>query len=275
MDEKIILITGSTDGIGKQTALELSSLGHKIIIHGRNEKRIAEAINEIERSTKNKNLFSALADLSSLKQVKNLATEIQSKFDHIDVLINNAGVYMNEYVITEDGFEMTFAVNHLSHFLLTNLLIELIKKSKQGRIINVSSIAHQSAEFDFENLNAEKGFSSYGAYALSKFANILFTKALAKKLKNTDTTVNALHPGVISTKLLKAGFNILGASVKKGAETSVYLAVSSEVKNVSGEYFIDKKIEQSHPLTYKEKLWEQLWDISSKMVGLNHYSRLT
>lgn len=270
MDRKIILITGSTDGIGKQTAFELAALGHKIIIHGRSEKRINETIEEIKKLTDNKNLTPALADFASLNQVRKLAEEIQNKFNRIDVLINNAGVYMKEHLLTEDGYEMTFAVNHLSHFLLTNLLIETIKKSEQGRIINVSSIAHESAEVDFENLNTEKKFSPYGAYALSKFANIVFTKALAKKLIGTNITVNSLHPGVISTKLLKAGFNITGSSVKKGAETSVYLALSSEVKNITGEYFIDKKIARTHPLTYKEEVWKKLWDISSKMVGLNN-----
>ncbi len=270
MERKTILITGSTDGIGKQTAIELAHLGHKIIIHGKDRNRIDKTAEEIKKQTGNNNIECCLADFSSFRQTIKMAEEIKNKFEYLDVLINNAGIYMKERILTEDGFEKTFQINHLSHFLLTNLLLEFIKNSKQGRIINVSSIAHQSADFDLENLNGEKYFSPYNAYAVSKFANILFTKTLAEKLSNTNVTVNALHPGVISTKLLKAGFNISGASVKKGAETSVYLAVSEEVKKISGEYFIDKRIERSHPLTYDKKLLIQFWNISAKMTGLDN-----
>lgn len=271
MERKTILITGSTDGIGKQTAIELANLGHKIIIHGKDKNKVEETIAEIKQQTGNNNVDYCLADFSSFQQVKKMAKEINERFENLDILINNAGVYMKERILTEDGFETTFQVNHLSHFLLTNLLTELIKKSEEGRIINVSSIAHQSADFDLNNLNGEKYFTPYNAYAVSKFANILFTKMLAEKLSNANITVNALHPGVISTKLLKAGFNITGDSVKKGAETSVYLAVSKEVKNISGEYFINKKIERSHPLTYDKNLLVNFWDISAQMTGLDNF----
>ena len=268
MADKIVLITGSTDGIGKQTARELAGMGYHINVHGRNKQSVDLAINEMNASVDNAKISGIEADLSSLSQVHKLADEIKNKYERLDVLINNAGVYMNKYVLTEDGYEMTFAVNHLSHFLLTNLLLDIIKKSDDGRIINVSSMAHQSGKIDWNNLNSERSFNPYGAYATSKIANILFTKELAEKLNGTTVTTNALHPGVITTKLLKAGFSITGSSVKKGAETSVFLATSSEVRNVNGEYFVDKKISRSHPLTYDKSSSKKFWDVSAEMVGL-------
>ncbi|MCX7798452.1 MAG: SDR family oxidoreductase [Melioribacter sp.] len=269
MDSKTILITGATDGIGKQTAKKLAQMGHTIIVHGRNEVKVNKTIEEIQNETGNDKIHACVGDFTSLKQVRNLVEELKKRFDCLDVLINNAGDYMQKYVLTEDGYETTFQVNHLSHFLLTNLVMDLIKNSSEGRIINVSSIAHQSADFDLKNLNSEKYFSPYNAYAVSKFANILFTKMLAKKLSNTNITVNSLHPGVINTKLLRAGFNIIGDVVERGAETPLYLATSEEVKNITGEYFIDKKVTRSHSQTYNENLWSKFWDISKQMVNLD------
>ncbi|MEW6194331.1 MAG: SDR family oxidoreductase [Bacteroidota bacterium] len=268
MNGKVVLITGATDGIGRQTALELAQIGHHVIIHGRNKERVQQTLNEIQLTTNNHQLSALVCDLASLKAVRKLAEEIKSKFDRLDVLINNAGIYMKKYVLTEDGFETTFAVNHLAHFLLTNLLLDLIKKSDEGRIINVSSIAHTRANFDFENLNGKKYFDPYGAYSLSKLANLLFTKELSYRLPGTDVTVNALHPGVINTKLLKAGFNIEGASVKNGAETPVYLAVSDDVKNRSGAYFVDKQITRYSKIADDKNLTKKFWELSETMVGL-------
>lgn len=274
MKNKIVLITGATDGIGKQTAHGLVLLGAQVIIHGRNKNRVEET----EKQLRIENLAcqqeggeliidGVTFDLSSIKQVKSFAETIKSKYERIDVLINNAGVYMKERVLTEDGFEMTFAVNHLSHFLLTNELLPLIEKSLEGRIVTVSSIAHQNASLDFDNLNTEKKFSGYGAYSLSKLANVLFSKELAERLKGTVITSNTLHPGVISTKLLVAGFNMSGASVMKGAETSVYLASSSDVKNISGEYFVDKKISRYHTVVDDLTSRKRFWDISLEMIS--------
>lgn len=268
MNSNVVLITGATDGIGKQTALELAKLGYHVIIHGRNKERVQQTLNEIQLSTNNLQLSALVCDLASLKAVRKLAEEIKSKYDRLNVLINNAGVYMKQRVLTEDGFEATFAVNHLAHFLLTNLLLDLIKKSDGGRIINVSSIAHTRANFDFGNLNSEKYFDGYGAYSLSKLANLLFTKELSYRLSGTGVTVNALHPGVIGTKLLKAGFNIEGASVRKGAETLLYLAISDDVKNTSGEYFVDKQIARYSKIADDKNLTKKFWELSETMVGL-------
>jgi NAD(P)-dependent dehydrogenase (short-subunit alcohol dehydrogenase family) len=159
----------------------------------------------------------------------------------VDVLINNAGVFMKNRVLSEDGFEMTFAVNHLAHFLLTGLLLPQLKKSSAARIITVSSAAHSNAALDFENLNAERRFDAHGAYALSNLANVLFSKELAVRLEGSGITSNALHPGVISTKMLRKAFGMSGAGVKEGAATSVYLASSPAVEGVTGKYFVYKR----------------------------------
>lgn len=267
MINRTVLITGATDGIGKQTAIELAKLGYRVIIHGRNKERAQQTVNEIQHTTNNSQLSFIVCDLASLKDVRKLAEEIKSKYDRLDILINNAGVYMKQRVLTEDGYETTFAVNHLSHFLLTNLLLDTIIKSDDGRIINVSSVAHLRSNLDFGNLNAEKYFDGYGAYSLSKLANLLFTKELSYKPEN-NITVNALHPGVITTKLLRIGFNTDGASVKKGAETSVYLATSEEVKNISGEYFSDKQKARYNRIADDPTITNKFWEVSSALVGL-------
>jgi NAD(P)-dependent dehydrogenase (short-subunit alcohol dehydrogenase family) len=268
MDKSIVLITGSTDGIGKQTALELAALGHKIILHGRDKIKCIKNVNQIESETGNTEVEYVTGDFSSIYDVKKMASELLTKYDRLDIVINNAGVYMNEKVITVDGFETTFAVNHLAPFLLTNMLLPLIRNSGSARIINVSSVAHTRAQLDWSNLNGEKKFDGYSAYALSKLANVLFTYKLAEILKNEVITVNALHPGVITTKLLLTGFNIKGASLREGAATSVYLASSPEVTNVSGKYFTKCIETQSSSESYDLNLQTVLWKKSEEFVNL-------
>jgi len=270
MENKIVLITGSTDGIGLQTAIELLRRNFFVIMHGRNKQRLQKAM-DIALSESNMpevNIDGIYCDLGSLKEIRRASDSIKNKFERIDVLINNAGIYSPELKFTSDGFEATFGINYLSHFLLTNLLLELIKKSKKGKIITVSSIAHSNTGIDFENLNAEKYYDPYTAYAQSKLENILFTYKLAEQLKKEEIAVNCLHPGVISTKLLHAGFNIEGKSVVEGARTSVYLAVTSNKETGSGKYFINMKPAQSSPLSYDKNLQEKLWEVSSRFVGL-------
>ncbi len=270
MNKKTILITGSTDGIGLQTAIELLNRNFHVIFHGRNQQRLKRALNIALSKTNaaKANVDSIVFDLASLEEIRLGAKTIKNKFNKIDVLINNAGVYLPKLTFTKDGFEATFGINHLSHFLLTNLLLELIERSDEGKIISVSSIAHSRGDIDFENLNAEKFYEPYFAYAQSKFANILFTYRLAKKLSGKNIAVNCLHPGVISTKLLHAGFNIQGDNVEKGARTSVFLASQPNSVTGSGNYFIDDKPAPSAPATYDEDLQIKLWEISSKMTEL-------
>ena len=266
---KTILVTGATDGIGKQTALELAIQGNMVIVHGRNDIRCRNVAEWMKNESGNSNIEYLVADFASFSDVRNMADEIKARFNSIDVLINNAGVYMNEFVPTTDGFESTFAINHLAPFLLTNLILDLIVGGGNSRIINVSSIAHVRAKLEWDNLNAEEFFDSYYAYSLSKLANILFTNKLARLLDTSSTTVNSLHPGVISTKLLYTGFNIEGASLEEGASTSVYLAASDDVSEVSGRYFVRSSETPAAPICLDKSVQDRLWDLSAGMVGLN------
>jgi NAD(P)-dependent dehydrogenase (short-subunit alcohol dehydrogenase family) len=212
---------------------------------------------------------SVVADFSSLAAVRTMAAEI-AEYRQLDVLINNAGVYMTSRVISPDGIEMTLAVNHIAHVLLTHLLLELLKDNAPSRIITVSSVAHTRGMIDMPNLQGEKSFESYGAYAQSKLANVLFTYELARRLEGSGVTVNCLHPGVIDTKLLRAGFpRIAGDSLPRGAETIVYLATSPEVAGVSGAYFISKKQQPSSLQSYDIRLQESLRVVSERLAGLS------
>lgn len=269
MDEKTILITGSTDGIGKQTALELAQKGHRILIHGKDKSKGESTLEEIKKYSSNEKIELYIADFSSLKQVRQLASDIQKDHDRLDVLINNAGVYSNKRVITEDNFELTFQVNYLAHFLLTIQLLPLIKKSSPSRIINVSSVTHQSADFDMNNLQGELKYSGYNAYAISKLCDLIFTLELAERLKGSGVTVNALHPGVIGTKLLFAGFSSAGADVKVGAETPVFLATAPEVEKTTGKYFVRKKETKAASFAYNQKERSMLWDLSLELTGIS------
>ena len=266
MKDKIVLITGSTDGIGKQTALDLADIGCRVIVHGRNPALTESTANYIASKTGNSSIDFFVADFSSLQDVKQLSGEIHAKYDHLDILVNNAGVFMNERVLSQDGYEMTFAINHLAHFYLTNLLMDLLQSAPQGRIVNVASMAHAS-ELDFENLQGEKFFDAYTAYSYSKLCNILFTNLLAAKIFDSPITVNSLHPGVISTKLLHAGWGSGGSRIQEGSTTSVYLATSQEVETVSGKYFSNGRQAKPSAISYDKDIQEKLWELSEEMIG--------
>ncbi len=265
MTNKTILITGATDGIGKQTAFELAKLGHKVIVHGRNKKKSQEVTNELIQLSGNENLKHVYSDLSSFEEIQKMSDCIKKKYDRIDVLINNAAVFMNDRVILPNGFETNFMVNHMAMFALTNALLPLLKEKQGSRIINVSSMA-QSGTMDFDNLNGEKYFDAYNAYAVSKLENVLFTYKLHRMLKGKSPTVNCLHPGVISTKLLHAGWGIGGGSLEQGASTSVFLASSDEVENVSGKYFVNSQQQKSSAISYDQKIQDRLWEISEELM---------
>jgi retinol dehydrogenase-12 len=267
MENKVILITGSTDGIGKQIAIDLAELGATVLIHGRNRARCENTLTEIKKKTGNQSLDFFVADLASLGQIRNLAEEIKSRHDQLDVVINNAGVIENQRKLTEDGYEMTFAVNHLSYFLLTGLLLDLTKKSAPSRIINVSSMTHSSS-IDFGDLQSEKYYSGYGAYSLSKLCNILFTYELAERRQGSGVTANCLHPGVIDTKLLRTNFSG-GSPVTEGSKTSLYLATAPELEHVTGKYFVDKKETRSSNISYDPEVRKKLWEMSERMVDFD------
>ena len=267
MNDKTILITGSTDGIGKQAAFELAELGARVILHGRNKTNAKRVLKDLEQKTKNDQLDFFAADLSSLQQIRKMAGEIQQKYNRLDVLINNAGVAANRHEMSEDGYEMTFAVNHLAVFALTFLLLDLMTLSAPSRIINVSSMVHSSS-LNFGNLVKPRHFDGWEVYCQSKLCNILFTYELAEKLKNQKVTVNCLHPGVIDTKLLRVNFGG-GSPVTEGSRKLVYLATAPELEAVTGKYFNDNRQTRSSEITYDAETRKKLWNLSEKLCGLS------
>jgi NAD(P)-dependent dehydrogenase (short-subunit alcohol dehydrogenase family) len=268
MAGKTILVTGSTDGIGKHTALGLARMGARVLLHGRDQEKGRKIKDEIAQETGNDQLELFIADLSSQKRVLNLAREIANKHEHLHVLINNAGTFLPERRLTEDGLEMTFAVNYLAPFLLTHELLKLLSKSAPSRIVNVASIAHWNANVDWSNMQGEKYYDGFQSYALYKLGIVLFTYELAKRLKGSEVTVNCLHPGIVRTKLLRAGFgNYPGIAPDEGAKTSIYLASSPDLENMSGKYFESCRQAHSSPLSYDNALQEEFWRLSENLVA--------
>jgi NAD(P)-dependent dehydrogenase (short-subunit alcohol dehydrogenase family) len=270
MLDKIILITGSTDGIGKETARQLAQLGATVIVHGRRADRCEAIRDEVRAATGNPHVDFVVADLSSQRQVRQLAAEISARYDRLHVLINNAGVILPQRQLSEDGLEMSFAVNHLAPFLLTQLLLDLLKRSAPARIVNVSSTVHYSAPLKFDNLQGERKYNGVEAYKVAKLGNVLFTYELAEQLKGSGVSVNCLHPGVVATKLLAAGWGwSSGLSLAHGAALSVYLATSPEVEHVTGQYFESRSPGGASPKANDVKLRREFWNISAQLVGLN------
>jgi NAD(P)-dependent dehydrogenase (short-subunit alcohol dehydrogenase family) len=266
MKDKTILITGATDGIGKQTALELALMDARVIIHGRNPRLVQDTVDEIIKTSGNDKLSGVVADFSSLKQVKALADEIRSNFGQLNVLVNNAGTLPMQRLLTTDGYELNFQVNHLAPFLLTNLLLDTLKTNAPSRIINVSSDAHAMCELDFENLQAEKHFEWLNAYGLSKLGIMYMTYELADRLQGSGVVVNCLHPGDVDTKMQRSTTTAEGVSTSLGAATSVYLSSSSEINNINGKYFIDKKATPSAEISYDIEKRKRFWSISEELV---------
>ncbi len=269
MRDKTVLVTGATDGIGKQTALELARMGAQVLVHGRNDARAEAAAQDIRRASANDRVASVVADFASLQQVREMAGQILAEYERLDVLIHNAGVFMAERRLSEDGIEMTLAVNHIAPFLLTHVLLDLVKRSAPARIIVVSSTTHQNARIDFERLHGAAPFDGHEAYAMSKLANVLFAFELAERLTGLQVTVNALHPGVIDTKLLRAGYGAQGAGVEAGAATPVYLATSPDVATISGKYFARQRIATPSPLAYDRDLRRVVWEASERLAGIS------
>ncbi len=281
MKNKIVLITGATSGIGKVTAAELAKMGAHIILIARNKHKALQTKDEITALSGHKNVDVFIANISSLTAVRNVAEEINSKYEKLDILINNAGLIMgNKREESTDGNELTLATNHLGPFLLTALLFNLIKKNEEGRIINLSSDAYNIAKPDFENIQLKQGYSSIKAYANSKLYNLLFTKELDKRIKEDKLNIytNAVHPGVVSTGfgqnsdgfaglLFKAG-KYFFTSPEKGAQTTIYLATSPEGGEISGEYFKNKKINKTKDKIVNEANAEKLWEITESLTGV-------
>ena len=265
---RTILITGATDGIGKATALALAQQGHLVIVHGRTTAKARAVVDELHATTGSEYVDYVAGDFSRLADVRALANEVIERHPGLDTLVNNAGVYMNTRELSADGFELSMAVNYLAPYLLTRLLIPALKLAAPARIVHVSSVAHSRAKIDFDDLNSERAYSGYGAYAASKLANVLLSNALARRLAPARVTSKALHPGVITTKLLATGFNMTGAETARGAQTSVFLASAPEVAGVSGRYFDDRREKLASEAARDEALQERLWRVSAEMVGL-------
>ncbi len=261
---KRVLVTGATDGIGRETALELADMGAEVVVHGRNFQKGKSVLAKIkERTGTDPDLLQA--DFASLQEVRTLAEEIKEKYDRLDVLLNNAGVYMEDREFSDDGYEMTFAVNYLAMFLLTLSLLDLMKNSAPSRIVNVGSMAHAS-DINFDNLQGESSFSGYDAYSRSKLCVNIFTFRLAEKLKGTGVTINCLHPGIISTKLLHAFGISGGASVEKGAGNLIHAAASPDLENVTGNYFVDREKTDPASISFDRKVQDRLWRLSEEYV---------
>ena len=267
---KIRIITGSTDGFGKQTAIELAKLGYVLGLVGRDKNKGEKVILEIQKETKIKSLKFFQSDLSLIHQIKSVSQQIQDTYDSIDILINNAGAYFSEMNQTDEGFETTFALNHLNYFVFTHELMDMIKDDKPGRVVNIASMAHRNAKLDFQDLQMRKKYSGWTAYCRSKLMNIMFTYECHRRYFESGVTFNSLHPGFVNTSFgdNNSGFAkqsmhvakaLFAINVERGAKTGVYVAHSPELKNVSGKFFNKCKPAKSSSTSMIKKDQKILW----------------
>jgi NAD(P)-dependent dehydrogenase (short-subunit alcohol dehydrogenase family) len=265
--EATILVTGATDGLGRRVAQVVAAKGATMLLHGRNPERLKATLEELRSQTGSEKVNSYLADLSSLAAVRGLADRIFSEHDRLDVLVNNAGVISPERRESEDGYELTFAVNYLSHFLLTRLLLPLLKDSAPARIVNVAS-AGQSP-LDFSNLMLERGYDAMKAYSQSKLAQVMFTFELAEHLRGTGVSVNALHPAsLMDTKMVQSTFGYTMSTVEEGTEAVVRLAISPEIEGITGRYFDGTRQARANRQAYDPRDRNRLWVLSEQLCGL-------
>lgn len=274
---RVALVTGATSGIGKATAMGLARMGAHVVLVARDRAKGEATRAEIVAQTGNGAVDLLLADLSSQASVRQLAADIKAKYDRLHVLVNDAGAVFGERSLTVDQVERTFALNHLAYFLLTNLLLDLLKASAPSRIVNVTSWFPDRARLDFDNLQGERRYSGIGAYSNSKLGNMLFTYELARRLQGSGVTVNCVHPGVVRTNLdaptpltrmLLVCFRPFMAKPETAADRLIYLASSPQVEGVSGKYFADKREIRSPQQTYDETVARRLWEISAQLTGL-------
>jgi NAD(P)-dependent dehydrogenase (short-subunit alcohol dehydrogenase family) len=273
----ICIVTGASSGIGLQTCIGLARQGRHVVMVARDATRTEAARRAVWQAVPEAKVDVLLADFASLAAVRTLAATILQHYDRIDVLVNNAGLFSMKRTVTVDGYETTFAVNHLAPFLLTNLLLDRMKASGNARIVNVASIAHRRAYLEFDDLQSTRDYRWLKAYSRSKLANILFTRELARRLQGNAVTANCLHPGIVATNIGRSGFVRIAMklgrpfliSPERGAQTSVYLATSPDVEGVSGEYFDKCQVADTSAEAKDMQAAVRLWEISAKMVGLD------
>ena len=281
MQGKVVMVTGATNGIGKVTARELAKMGATLVVVGRNSQKTEATVAEIKQACGHDRVHGMLADLSLMDDVRALAAGFEHQFDRLDVLVNNAGVGNSQFKRTTEGFDATFATNHLSYFLLTNLLLDVLKDSAPARIVNVASEAHRGMTLNFDDLQSEHNWGTMGfnAYGRSKLMNILFTRELAKRLEGAGVTANVLHPGLIATGLwsnsgpifaffMRIVAPLIMKSPEQGAKTTLYVASSPEVRNITGAYFDDCQQAAPSAAAQDDEAARKLWEISEEMVGL-------
>lgn len=272
MGQRTVLVTGASAGIGKAAAIGIAKTGAHVLLLCRERTRGEAARAEVLVHDPEAELF--LADLSSQAEVRRVAAEILAAHPRLDVLLNNAGGVFPGRTLTVDGLEMTFALNHLGPFLLTNLLLTALRAATPSRVVNVASEAHQGARIPFDDLMGEKSYGGFEAYKRSKLANLLFTYELARRLEGTGVTCNALHPGVVATEIARRApwlvrwvWGVVTRSPEKGARTSITLATSPDVANVTGAYFIDEKAARSSRESRDPEVARHFWDVSEKLTS--------
>lgn len=278
---KLCVVTGANSGIGKETVREFALQGAYVIMVCRNEQRARDAKQEIIADTGHIGIEIMLADLAIQHDVRKLAEQITSDYDKVDLLVNNAGIIPGDREETIDGIEKTLAINHLAPFLLTNLLMDHLKKAPEARVVNVSSEVHRmgAQAFDLDNLQLQKDYAPMKAYGISKLCNVMFTHELAKRCRDTAITTNSLHPGVVRTQLAEDAnwlmklFYLIGKpfmrSPKSGAQTTIYLSTSDEVRSVSGKYFQNQKQKSPASIAYDDSITQALWEKSEELTGLS------
>jgi len=275
MQGKTIVITGATSGIGEVAAIRLSEKGARVVMVARDKTRAEATLKKLKGSGHTVHV----ADLSRLCEMKRVAGEIAASQPKIDVLMNNAGALFNSRRVTEDGLEMTFAVNHMSYFVVTNLLLDRLKATPGARIVSTASDAHKGAKLDFEDLQSSRGYSGFSVYGKSKLANILFTRELARRIQATGVTANCQHPGFVATRFADQSGGIVslavrlakplgGISPENGAKTMIYLASSSQVANVSGQYFYKCAVATPTKEAQDDACAKRLWEQSVKLCGV-------
>jgi len=275
MQGKTVLVTGASSGIGRATALGLAKQGARVVLGCRNPASAAAARAEIAAQAGAESVATLALDLASLASVRKAADEFRSRFERLDVLLLNAGIFPRRLARTEDGFELQIGVNHLGHFLLANLLLPLLERTGRARVVTVASMMHGGGSIDFESFRGEKGYSAMAAYRQSKLANVLFSNELARRVADRGITSNALHPGGVRTAIMRdtpVWMRLLASlafsSVEKGARTPIWLASSPEVEGVTGGYFVACKRSEPSKLAQDPELARRLWDESARLVGV-------